>query len=201
MWLWHHQSAVTPYFRCSLDSKIWMLSKFFVIIALIIKCDEKASHSLWWPFWESLLQIVIGGDSFMNFEIIIAKLDKKLLQNVTCITKRERIYYKVWRVESITKCDSYYNVMRITFYFFLWEENVSFKFILFINVISKELPKDSNNFLRGNKIKLLHPQSFWSKNTLLPQKKIFNTFTLTSLGFFCKYCFLTWSILYELTNL
>ena len=126
---------------------------------------------------------------------VIAKCDmyhkarKDLLQSVTC--------GKYYKVRQLLQCDAY----RLTFYFFLWEENVSFKFILFINVISKELPKDSNNFLRGNKIKLLHPQSFWSKNTLLPQKKIFNTFTLTSLGFFCKYCFLTWSILYELTNL
>lgn len=138
---------------------------------------------------------------FHEFRNNYCKAWQKVIAKCDMITKRERIYYKVWRVESITKCDSYYNVMRITFYFFLWEENVSFKFILFINVISKELPKDSNNFLRGNKIKLLHPQSFWSKNTSLPQKKIFNTFTLTTLGFFCKYCFLTWSILYELANL
>lgn len=124
-------------------------------------------------------------------------------------------YCKMWHVSQsekgfIRKCDVWKVLQSATvitmwcvspFIFFLWEENVSFKFIFFINVISKELPKDSNNFLRGNKIKLLHPQSFWSKNTLLPQKKIFNTFTLTSLGFFCKYCFLTWSILYELTNL
>ena len=43
-------------------------------------------------FEKKLLQNVTNRESFTNFELIITKRDKKLLQGVTGITKRDKTY-------------------------------------------------------------------------------------------------------------
>ena len=45
---------------------IWIISKFFVIPAFIIKCDKKTLHALFGPFTKKLLQIVANRENFAD---------------------------------------------------------------------------------------------------------------------------------------
>ena len=69
-----------------------------------------------WIILKKRQKSVTNRESFKNFKTIIRKCVKMVLQSVTFITKRDRIYYEVWKilqsVTGITKSDNYFQVIR-----------------------------------------------------------------------------------------
>ena len=82
-----------------------MLYKFFLLTAFTTKYDTITLLTLSGSFLKILLQSVTNRESFTNFQTVITKCDKKLLQSGTGITKCDRRLLQ--SVTGITKCGNY----------------------------------------------------------------------------------------------
>ena len=85
--------------------KIWILSKFFVIIVSLSKCDKTNVYTLFGLFWKNNNN---NNNETCDKNEKVSRNPEQILQGKTKKIRKCDSLYKLWQV--ITRCGSYYKV-------------------------------------------------------------------------------------------